>query len=115
MRVISFGAGRSDCNYFISLGDRRGYAFVELRFGENNSKIFDAIREKELVVQERFDNTVTFEDNYISVEFEPFEKVEDTVDKLVDVFERMIIAFSNYTYYFYQDKQGMWQYHKQGI
>lgn len=113
--VISFGAGRSDCNYYVSLGDRRGLAFVELRFSENNSKIFDAIKEKETVIQERFDDAVILEDNWISVEFQPFEKVEDTIDKLVDIFEKMIIAFSNYTYYFYQDKEEMWQYHQQGI
>ncbi|MEI2368915.1 hypothetical protein [Niallia circulans] len=115
LRVISFGAGRSDCNYYVSLGDRRGVAFVELRFSENNSKIFDAIKGKKSVVQERFDDAVIFDDNCITVEFKPFEKVEDTVNKLTDIFEKMIIAFSNYTYYFYQDKKEMWQYHKQGI
>lgn len=32
LRIISFGAGRSDCNYYVSLSDRRNIAFVELRF-----------------------------------------------------------------------------------
>ncbi|MEK5520863.1 hypothetical protein [Heyndrickxia sp. FSL W8-0423] len=43
------------------------------------------------------------------------ENTVDTVEKIVDIFEKMIIAFSNYTYYFNQDKKEMWQYHQQGI
>lgn len=88
---------------------------MELQFSENNSNIFDAIKEKESVVQKRFDDAIIIDDNCLTVEFQPFEKVEDTVDKLIDIFEKMIIAFSNYTYHFYQDKKEMWQYHKQGI
>jgi hypothetical protein len=115
LRVISFGAGRSDCNYFVSLSDRRNLAVVELRFSDKNSKLYDSIKEKEGIVQERFDGKVSFENNCISVKFKPSENVEETVQKLVDVFEKMIIAFSNYTYYFYQDKKEMWKYHQQGI
>ena len=115
LRIISFGAGRSDCNYYVSLSDRRNIAFVELRFSDNNRKIYDSIKEKENVIQGRFDGTVQFKDNCISVTIKPSESIEKTVEKLVDIFEKMIIAFSNYTYYFYQDKKEMWQYHEQGI
>jgi hypothetical protein len=115
LRIISFGAGRSDCNYYVSLSDRRNIAFVELRFSDNNRKIYDSIMEKENVIQERFDGAVRFKDNCISVTIMPSESIEKTVEKLVDIFEKMIIAFSNYTYYFYQDKKEMWQYHEQGI
>lgn len=115
LRVISFGAGRSDCNYYVSISDRRNIAFVELRFSDNNISIYNSIREKASIIQERFDGEVQFKDNCISVKFKPSENVKDTVDKLVDVFEKMVIAFSNYTYYFYQDKKEMWQYHQQGI
>ncbi|NRD78567.1 hypothetical protein HPT25_14480 [Bacillus sp. BRMEA1] len=115
LRIISFGAGRSDCNYYVSLSDRRNVAFVELRFGDKNRKIYDSIKEKERSIQERFDGAVRFKDNCISVSIKPSENIEETVNKLVDIFEKMIIAFSNYTYYFYQDKMEMWQYHKQGI
>lgn len=114
-RIICFGAGRSDCNYFVSLSDRRNVAFVELRFSDNNSKIYDSIKEKERIIQERFDGAVQFKDNCISVTIMPSESIEKTVEKLVDIFEKMIIAFSNYTYYFYQDKKEMWQFHEQGI
>jgi len=113
IRVISFGAGRSDCNYFVSLSDRRNMAFVELRFSENTSKIYNAIKEKEVLVKERIGEKVVFKDNSILVEFKPLKSVEDTVEELVDIFEKMIIAFSNYTYYFYEEH--MWQYHSQGI
>ncbi|GGA43261.1 hypothetical protein [Psychrobacillus lasiicapitis] len=115
IRIISFGAGRSDCNYFISLCDRRNLAFVELRFSDNNSKIYNSIKEKEINVQERFDGAVNFKDNCISVKFKTLKNVEDTVVKLVDIFEKMIVAFSNYTYYFYEDNKQMWHYHAQGI
>jgi hypothetical protein len=115
LRIISFGAGRSDCNYYVSLSDRKNFAFVELRFSDNNRKIFDSIKEKERIIQERFDGAVQFKDNCISMKFKTTEKVEETVNKLVDIFEKMIIAFSNYTYYFYQNKEEMWQYHQQGI
>ncbi|OLN21213.1 hypothetical protein BTO30_16165 [Domibacillus antri] len=115
LRIISFGAGRSDCNYYVSLSDRRNIAFVELRFSDRNSKIYNSIKEKESIVQERFNGTIQFKDNCISVKCKPSEYIEDTVEKLVDIFEKMIIAFSNYTYYFYQNNQEMWQYHQQGI
>lgn len=115
LRIISFGAGRSDCNYFVSLSDRRNVAFVELRFSDNNNTIYKSIKEKESIVQKRFDGAVQFKDNCISVKYKPSENIEENVDKLVDIFEKMIIAFSNYTYYFYQDKKEMWQYHNQGI
>ncbi|MEI4770483.1 hypothetical protein WAX74_12635 [Psychrobacillus sp. FJAT-51614] len=113
--ILSFGAGRSDCNYYVSLSDRRNMAFVELRFSDNNSNIYNSIKEKEESVQERFGGVVNFKDNCISVKYHPFESVEDTVAKLVDIFEKMIIAFSNYTYYFYEDNKQMWDYHAQGI
>ncbi|MED3575856.1 hypothetical protein [Cytobacillus praedii] len=115
LRVISFGAGRSDCNYFVSLSDRRNIAFVELRFSDKNRSIYTSIKEKESSVQERFNGEVHFKDNCISVKFQSQGNVEDTVEKLVEIFEKMIIAFSNYTYYFYQDHKEMWQYHEQGI
>ncbi|MBL5812664.1 DUF4268 domain-containing protein [Bacillus sporothermodurans] len=115
LRVISFGAGRSDCNYYVSLNDRRNMAFVELRFSDKNSNIYNSIKEKESAVQERFNGEVHFKDNCISVKFKTLKDVKETVEKLVDVFEKMIIAFSNYTYYFYQDNQEMWQYHEKGI
>ncbi|MBU8697663.1 hypothetical protein [Bacillus pumilus] len=115
LRIISLGAGRSDCNYYISLSDRRNIAFVELRFSDNNRIIYDAIKGKEEVVQERFGRLVKFKDNSISVKFKPLGNVEDTINKLVDIFEKMIIAFSNYTYYFYDDTKQMWHYHEKGI
>ncbi|WP_108671787.1 hypothetical protein [Peribacillus acanthi] len=115
LRIISFGAGRSDCNYYVSLSDRRNVAFVELRFSDYNRKIYESIKGKERIIQKRFDGAVRFKDNCISVTIKPSESIEDTVGKLVDIFEKMIIAFSNYTYYFYGDKKEMWQYHEQGI
>ena len=115
LRVISFGAGRSDCNYYVSLSDRRNMAFVELRFSDNNSNIYNSIKEKESIVKEILGEEVTFGNNCISVKFHPFENVEDTVNELVRIFEKMIIAFSNYTYYYYQVNKEMWQYHQQGI
>jgi hypothetical protein len=115
LRVISFGAGRSDCNYYVSLSNRRNMAFVELRFSDKNSNIYNSIKEKESAVQERFNGEVHFKDNCISVMFQSLENIDDNVDKLVDIFEKMIIAFSNYTYYFYQNKKEMWQYHEKGI
>jgi hypothetical protein len=115
IRIISFGAGRSDCSYFISLCDSRNLAFVKLQFSGNGTKIYNSIKEKERDVQERFDNVVNFAKNYISLEFRPLKSVEGTVAKLVEIFEKMIIAFSNYTYYSNEDNKYMWHYHVQGI
>ncbi|MEK4221511.1 hypothetical protein N1I86_05475 [Bacillus sp. FSL W8-0116] len=83
-------------------------AFVELRFSENNSTIYNAIKEKEALIKERIREKVVFKDNSILV-----KAFKDTVEELVDIFEKMIIAFSNYTYYFYEEH--MWQYHSEGV
>ncbi|OQO98445.1 hypothetical protein IC801_08665 [Geobacillus sp. 44B] len=115
IRVLSFGAGRSDCNYFVSISDRRNMAFVELRFSENNSLIYNAIKKKEDIVREKIGKDVAFRDNSIVLEFKHHGDVEETVNRLADIFEKMILAFANYIYYFDEDKRKMWEHHQEGI
>lgn len=90
-------------------------AFVELRFSENNSPIYSAIKEKENIVREKIGKDVAFRDNSIVLEFKHHGDVKETVNRLVGIFEKMILAFANYIYYFDEDKMEMWEYHKEGI
>lgn len=115
LRIINFGAGCSESSYFVSLADRRNIAFVELRFGGKNIRIYEALKEKKESIEEKFDEEVRFEENCISIKFRPLENVVDTAKKICVIFGKMIVAFSNYTYYFYEDRKAMWQYHTQGI
>lgn len=43
----------------------------------------------------------------ISYRFRPFQDVRETVDRLVEIAEKFIQAFSNYV--LYEDKQEMWE------
>lgn len=112
-RIISVGAGGNSIQFFVSVSDGRGRAFVELRFTGDKRHIFEAIKEKEDVVRERIDEDIVFKDAAIGLYFKPLGNVRETVSRLVEVFEKMIICFANYIYY--KDKREMWQYHQEGI
>lgn len=112
--ILQFGGGRSGITLAIS-PESRGKAFVELRFKENSPIIYKAIREKEKIARERIGNELKFlDDDYkIAFQFQPYNDVQMTVEKLVQIAEHFIQAFSNYT--FYWDKKEMWKQHKAGI
>lgn len=112
--ILQFGGGRSGITLAIS-PESRGKAFVELRFKENSGIIYQAIKEKEKIARERIGGKLKFmdDDHKISFQFKPYEDIHSTVNKLVQIAELFIKAFSNYT--FYWDKKEMWVQHKAGI
>ncbi|MEI0739013.1 hypothetical protein VQ056_24270 [Paenibacillus sp. JTLBN-2024] len=112
--ILQFGGGRSGITLVIS-PDSRGKAFVELRFKENSPIIYKAIKAKEQIAKERIGDKLKFMDaDYkIAFQFQPYKDVQVTVNKLVQIAERFIQAFSNYT--FYWDKKEMWRQHVAGI
>ncbi|WHP41831.1 hypothetical protein QIX46_02115 [Lysinibacillus boronitolerans] len=112
--ILQFGGGKSGITLAIS-PKSRGKAFVELRFKENSPIIYKAIKEKEQIARERIGEELKFiDDDYkITFQFQPYKDVQMTINKLVQIAERFIQAFSNYT--FYWDKKEMWQQHKAGI
>lgn len=112
--IMQFGAGKSGVSLAIS-PESRGKALVELRFKEKSPVIYYAIKEKEEKAKERIGEKLKFMDNdhIIAFHFNPYSNVEETIESLVEIAERFIQAFSNYTYYY--DRPEMWEQYKFGI
>jgi hypothetical protein len=106
--ILQFGGGKSGVTLAIS-AESRGKAFVELRFKENSPVIYYAIKEKEQIARERIGKDLKFmdDDHKIAFQFKPYEDVQETVNKLVQIAERFIQVFSNYTYYW--DRKELWE------
>lgn len=97
LRIISFGFGRSGVSLILSLEDMYHRAFVELRFREFSPPIYFKIMEREEKARKLIGEELEFLDNKhtIAFLFKPYQYVEKTVERLVQISERFILTFSN--------------------
>ena len=87
--VMCFGAGASDLMYHCSSCDSRGYAFVELRFG-NREDLYHLISSKPRLLEANIDKRVYARDNTVGVQFRGLEDPRANVRQIVKTFRAMI-------------------------
>ncbi|MEH7076206.1 hypothetical protein [Neobacillus drentensis] len=100
-RILVTGGGRFDISYFCSVYGRGNKAYVEIGFGKSKSEWYDAFKYHEFELRDYIDKNIRFndKDRKIGVYFKalPYE-LKGTVDRLVELFKRLILYFSPYTY-----------------
>lgn len=105
--ILTFGMGKSDISLRITTKSR-GKAFVELEF-RNSFEIYNTIKEKEQRAKQVIGEELKFIDDRhtISYRFNPYSSTVETVNKLVNIAEKFVQAFCNYTYYYGEPE--MWE------
>ncbi|GMA64162.1 hypothetical protein NZD89_02270 [Alicyclobacillus fastidiosus] len=92
--TIILGGGRTGIQFYISARNRRKQAFVELRFDESNSELFQLFAAKPWLLREKVDESVKVQDNTIGCYFKASDNVQETADELTQIFSRMVSAIS---------------------
>jgi hypothetical protein len=110
-RVISCGFGKSGVSLMLTIEDMDHQAFVKLRFTEFSPPIYYKIKEKEEKARKLIREELEFLDDKHTIlfQFKPYRDVRDTVQRLVEVAERFIQAFSNDVLYGEEEKLDMWE------
>lgn len=99
--ILTFGAGVGGVNYECCAFDKRGLAFVRIRFEKSELASYLYFKQNEILLNECIDSNLCFEDRtrtisyYIKSDRDGIPKV---VDEITEVFQRFVIFFSPYTY-----------------
>ncbi|MCM3570488.1 MULTISPECIES: hypothetical protein [Bacillaceae] len=100
-KVMQIGAGLDEVMYHCSVHDVRNRAFVEIRFGPSKEDWFHAFVNKAESMRREIHPLIHFNDNKRSIGFYATANPNDiprTVSILVEVFEKFINYFSQFTY-----------------
>ncbi|WP_313232121.1 hypothetical protein [Tissierella praeacuta] len=116
-RILTYSAGRSDVNYFISVEDRNGDSFVSVEFSGETENIYRGIKRKRKNFEKKIGYDVKFDDENLIIRTDISYKkfIYKTIDDIADVFERYVFFLSNYIFYYQTNAEdNMWNQHKQG-
>ncbi|WP_342545433.1 hypothetical protein [Lysinibacillus sp. FSL K6-4013] len=111
LRIIPCGFGKSGVSLMLTVEDMRYRAFVELRFREFSPPIYYKIKEREEKAKELIGEELKFLDDKHTITYSFKSRgrsVRETVDRLVDVAEKFILAFSNDVLYGEEERLDMW-------
>ncbi|WP_019155441.1 hypothetical protein [Robertmurraya massiliosenegalensis] len=100
-KVMQIGGGLDEVIYHCAVRDVRNRAFVEIRFGRSKEEWYQSFKDREDLLRREIHPLIRFNENNrsIGVYLSPNPNdVPGVVMKLVDVFERFIKYFSQYTY-----------------
>ncbi len=116
-RILSYSAGKSDVNYFISVEDRNRDSFVSIQFSKDTEEIYKEIKRNGEVFRNKIGYNVNFDDEsfIIRTDIKDKEFIYKTIDDLAQVFERYVFYLSNYIFYYGTNiEDSMWNQHKEG-
>ena len=97
-RILTYGGGVAGVQYFLTLEDSRGLAFVELRFEPHRRALFDYFRGVRSELRQNIDRNLVFEDGVIAVRFQAHPDVRRTIDEVVTVFSKMVTHLTREVY-----------------
>jgi hypothetical protein len=97
-KSIYIGAGKAGLTYIISVKNGNEKAVVELHFDKSEANLFKAFVLHKDSMQLQIHPTIKFRERKIGVYFEPFQDLNDTIDLIADILDKMIKYFSPYTY-----------------
>lgn len=116
-RILSYSAGKSDVNYFISVEDRNGDSFVSIEFSREAENIYRKVKRRRQSFRERIGYDVKFDDVNLIIRTEIIDRefIYKTIDDLAQIFERYVFYLSNYIFYYGTNMEdSMWNQHKEG-
>ncbi|WP_368901906.1 hypothetical protein [Oceanobacillus oncorhynchi] len=100
-KIMQIGAGLGGVMYNCSAQDTKNRAFVEIRFERSRTDWYEYFKKNEVLLRREINQLLLYNDYRRSIGYyidvKPGDVVE-TVNFLVNVFERFIIFFSTYTY-----------------
>lgn len=97
-RSIYTGAGKEGMTYILSVKNGRGMAFVELHFDKSQEDLFNAFKFHLPSMQTQIHPDIQFKERKIGVYFKPLAELDDTIDMIAEILDRMLKYFSPYTY-----------------
>lgn len=95
---IHIGAGQAGLTYILNVKNGRGKAIVELYFDRSQLEMFNVFKFHLPSLRTQIHPDIQFKDRKIGVYFEPFSELDDTVDMIAEILDRMLKYFSPYTY-----------------
>jgi hypothetical protein len=95
---IHVGAGKEGLTYILSVRNGRGQAFAELNFDKSQLELFNVFKFQLPSMQAQIHPNIQFKERKIGVYFEPFKELDDTIDRIAVILDRMLKYFSPYTY-----------------
>jgi hypothetical protein len=95
---IHIGAGKEGVMYIINVRNGSGLAFAELNFDKSKEELFNLFKFHLPSMQVQIHSDIQFKERKIGVYFKPFTELDDTIDKIAVILDRMIKYFSPYTY-----------------
>ncbi len=98
LRMLNFGAGMAGIGYFLSLEDRYGKAFLELRFEPDKADWYQHFARFENYYIKEMGNNLEFHKSTrtIGYYFSPFRDSDDTIAEMVKVFHWFLEYFTFY-------------------
>lgn len=97
-RSIYTGAGKEGMTYILSVKNGRGMAFVELHFDKSQEALFNAFKFHLPSMKTQIHPDIQFKERKIGVYFKPLAELDDTIDMIAEILDRMLKYFSPYTY-----------------
>lgn len=116
-RILSYSAGKSDVNYFISVEDRNRDSFVSIQFSKDTEDIYNEIKKMRKNFSEKIRFNVNFDDSslIIRTDIHSRQHIYKTIDDIAQIFERFVFYLSNYIFYYGTNMEdSMWNQHKEG-
>jgi hypothetical protein len=95
---IHIGAGKEGITYILSVRNGRGQAFVELHFDRSREEVFNVFKFHLPSMQGHIHPKIQFKERKIGVYFKPLAELDETIDMIAVIFDRMLKYFSPYTY-----------------
>ncbi|MEC1157831.1 hypothetical protein [Cytobacillus horneckiae] len=97
-RSIYTGAGKEGTTYILNVKSGSGMAFVELHFDRSQEGLFNKFKLHLPSMQDQIHPDIQFKERKIGVYFKPLAELDDTIDMVAVIFDRMLKYFSPYTY-----------------
>lgn len=97
-RSIYTGAGKEGTTYILNVKNGRGMAFVELHFDRSQEDLFNKFKLHLPSIQDQIHPDIQFKKRKIGVYFKPLAELDDTIDMIAEILDRMLKYFSPYTY-----------------
>ena len=95
---IYIGAGQEGVTYIVNVRNGSGLALSEINFDKSRKELFEVFRFHLPSMQVQIHPDIEFKDRKIGVYFKPLTELDDTIDKIAIILDRMIKYFSPYTY-----------------
>jgi hypothetical protein len=84
--------------YILNNRSGRGQAFVELHFDRSREELFNVFKFHLPSMQIQIHPKIQFKERKIGVYFKPSTELDDTIDMIAVILDKMIKYFSPYTY-----------------